>query len=308
MTDPPIFIVGFQRSGTTLLRLMLDSHPDIAIPLDTTGLWDRYEHRLPSYGDLAAEAGRRRLVADLLAEDRIRLWGTALTADQVLRRWTQPGYPGLIRAFYECYADLHRKRRWGDKDPGNMTRIEQLNRWFPDARFIHIIRDGRDACLSQTEQDFGFDNILECAGAWREEVQWVRRMGGLLAGRYVELRYEDLVTGPEAVLQRLCRFLGISYDQSMLQYHQRVDSAIPAEKRHIWPLIDKPPQSDHAGRWKSRLSHGERVCFEKRAGAVLRDLEYEALPRASGAYWSELRSLVGTAWLAVRRRLGLAKK
>lgn len=308
MSAPPVFIVGFQRSGTTLLRVMLNSHPDLAIPLDTTGLWDRYERKLDSYGDLSAEPGRSRIVGDLLAEERIRLWKTPLTADRILGQWTQPGYPALIRAFYQSYAALHGKERWGDKDPGNMTRIDELNRWFPDARFLHIIRDGRDACLSQMEQDFGFENLFECAGAWREEVQWVRRMGSLLGSRYTEIRYEDLVASPEPVLRLICSRLDLGYDEAMLHYHERVSDAIPKEKEHLWPMLNRPPQKDLAGRWKHRLSRGERVSFEKRAGEVLKALDYDVLPSASGAYFTELRNLFSYAWLALRRRMGRRRK
>lgn len=288
---PPFFVLGFQRSGTTLLRLMLDSHPDIAIPLDTTGLWDRYERRLAEYGDLKQVVNRDRLVTDLLAEERIRLWRIPLSPDQVLARWQRPGFPGAIAAFYECYAAHYGKHRWGDKDPGNMTRIDQLNRWFPDCRIIHIIRDGRDACLSQLRQDFGFDDLLDCAECWREEVQWVRRMGSILGpSRYLDLRYEDLLEDPPAVLDRVCRLLGVAFDESMLQYHRDVSAAVPESKRHIWQLIDRPPQKDNAGRWKRDLSSGPRIAFEKRTYELLGELGYERFPsRPSGGYLEEFK-------------------
>jgi hypothetical protein len=301
---PPIFIVGFQRSGTTLLRLMLDSHPDIAIPLDTVGMWAGYAERLDRYGDLAREENRRRMVEDVLAEERIRLWNTPLSAKDVLGRWREPGIAGIIRAMHEAYAQAHGKRTWGDKDPGNMNRIDQLNAWFPDARIIHIIRDGRDACLSHLTQDFGYSNVLECALAWREEVQWVGRMGRLLGERrYLELRYEDLIREPERCLREVCTFLDVSFYDSMLRYHERVTAAVPDEKRHIWPLIDQPPVAANAGRWKTVMSNGMRICFEKRAGSVLRDHGYEVLPQARGAYAAEVRNLWSVAWNALRHRL-----
>lgn len=302
----PFFIVGFQRSGTTLLRLMLDAHPEIAIPLDTAGLWARYETKLAAYGDLSVEDDRRRLVGDILAEERIRLWKTALTVAEVLARWTQPRYPGVIRAFHECYAVARGKKQWAGKDPGDMVRLDQLNRWFPAARFIHIIRDGRDACLSQLQQDFGFDNLFDCAVAWREEVQWVRRMGALLGPRYYEIRYEDLVAEPERHLRSICRFLDIEFNTGMLRYHERVENSVPEEKRHLWPLLEKPPQAGNTKRWKVLLSNGERICFEKRAGGVLGELGYEVISGGpSGAYLTELGNFVRSAWLAASRRLRL---
>ena len=290
----PCFVIGFQRSGTTLLRLMLDNHPEIAIPLDVTGLWARYHARLGRYDHLRAETELRRLVEDLTAEERIRLWGLDLTADEVLRSLSAPGFPGVIDAFYTTYARRKGKRYWADKDPGNMTRLHLVQEWFPDARVIHIIRDGRDACLSLLAQEFGYDDLLPCAAGWREQVWWVRCIGTVLGPeRYHEVRYEDLVAEPEARLREISAFLGVEYSPAMLAYPDNVEKSIPASKRHIWPLIDRPPQKDNVGRWKSRMSPAERICFEKRAGDVLRELRYEVLPDSpSGAYVEELRSLL----------------
>lgn len=302
----PFFIVGFQRSGTTLLRMMLDSHPDIAIPLDVTGLWPRYETRLEHYGTLEVDTARRRLVTDLLQEDRIRLWELPHDCDEILANWTRPGFAGAMEAFYRSYADARGKRLWGDKEPGNMLRIDQLDRWFPGCRIIHIIRDGRDACTSQLRQtDFGYDDVLPCADAWREQVWWVRSIGRLLGERrYCELLYERLVEDPERVLRRLCDFIDVPFSASMLSYHRRVKESIPESKRQLWPLIGEPPQSDRVAAWRREMSAGRRVAFEKRAGGLLRELGYETLPgRPSGGYVEEARSLVRTALAAVRRRL-----
>lgn len=303
----PFFIVGFQRSGTTLLRLMLDNHPELAVPLDTVGLWARYEARLGDYGDLADAAACRRLVEDLLAEERIRLWETPLTVEGVLAQRRREGFAGIMEAFHLAYAAHRGKSAWGDKDPGNMERIDQLNRWFPECRIIHIIRDGRDACLSQTRQDFGFDDLFECALAWREQVEWVRRIGGVLgSARYAEVRYEDLVAAPEAELKRLCRFLGVAWQPAMLDYHRDVKRSVPDSKRHIWPLLDQPPQRDNAERWKRELSRGERIGFEKRAWSMLRTMGYEVFPAPpGGGHLAELRFL---AWRAGRKVMHLLRK
>ena len=308
MPIPPFFIIGFQRSGTTLLRVMLDSHPDVAIPLDTVGLWDRFEQRLVEYDNLETQAGRARIIADLLDDERIRLWKVTITSDDIRNRWRDGTFPGLIDAFYRAYAGHWKKSAWGDKDPGNMARIDQLNRWFPTSRFVHIIRDGRDACLSHMEQDFGFENLLECASGWREEVQWVRRMGLLLGSeRYHEIRYEDLVNDPAGKLKQLAIFLGIPYDEAMLNYHQSVEHAIPDEKRHVWPLLSKPPVSDNIARWKRQMSSSQRICFEKRAGPVLKELGYEVLANPAGGYLEELRSIGARTLRSLRRRLGSEK-
>jgi len=305
--QPPFFIIGFQRSGTTLLRLMLDSHREVAVPLDVVGLWASYAGRVDDeFGGLATDADLRRLVEALLAEQRIRLWNVELSADRICAGAAGSGFPGVIDAFNRAYAGAAGKRRWGAKDPGDMRRIHLIDEWFPEARFVHIIRDGRDACLSLVKQEFGPDDLLACADAWREEVWWVRRIGRLLGpGRYHELRYEDLVADPEAVLYPLCGFLELEFDPGMLAYHLRVADAVPDEKRHIWPLIDRPPQADNVERWRTRLSRGMRVCFEKRAGPVLAECGYEVLAgRPGGAYATELAVMLRRTAGALRRRLG----
>lgn len=303
----PLFIVGFQRSGTTLLRAMLDSHPDVAIPLDTVGLWARYEDRLDAYGSLADEVQVRRLVGDILEEERLKLWEEPLAVDEVLSQRRRPGYPGIVEAFYLAYAARKGKSRWGDKDPGNMRRLDRVLRWFPDAKIVHIIRDGRDACLSHLRQSFGHSELLPCAVDWREEVWWVRNIGRILGSdSYFELRYEDLVEDTETVLRDLCDFLELPYSESLRSYHERRDEMVPESKRELWPLLAEPPRRDNLERWRTEMSEGRRVCFEKRAGDLLADMGYATLEgRPSGAYLSELGALLGSSFRALRRRLGL---
>ena len=304
---PPFFIIGFQRSGTTLLRLMLDSHPAVAIPLDAVGLWARYAGRLDSeFGGLSTDGDVLRLVEALVAEERIRLWDVGLSADRIVSAVGERSFPAVIDAFNAAYAAANGKRWWGSKDPGDMRRIHLIDEWFPQSRFVHILRDGRDACASLVAQEFGPDDLLTCADAWREEVWWVRRIGRLLGPtRYHELRYEDLVTNPEAVLRPLCVFLSLEFEPSMLAYHSRVSDAVPDEKRHIWPLIDKPPQADNVERWRTRLSPGMRVCFEKRAGDVLAECGYEVLEgRPGGAYATEVGAMLRRTYRTLERRFG----
>lgn len=301
----PFFIVGFQRSGTTLLRVMLDSHPEIAVPLDVTGLWGRLEGELNRFGDLDHEDGRRALVDAVLAEERIRLWEAGFNASTVLGCWTAPGYPGAIAAFYQAYAASRGKRCWGDKDPGNMTRIHLLNRWFPECRIIHLVRDGRGACTSLVRQGFGPSNMMTCAEQWREEVTWVRRIGSLLGpSRYLELRYENLLACPERELREVCRFLAVEFSDQMLHYPEQLERSVPLVKRHLWPLLAKPPQVANAERWRSHMAPRVQVCFEKRAGNLLQELGYPTSPPPwRGHYGTEVWFLVARAARALWERL-----
>ena len=300
----PFFITGFLRSGTTLLRLMLDNHPEVAVPLDVVKLWPRYYSKLGQYNDLKTLRDIKRMATDLIQEERIQLWEAPLTVEDVLACRQGDDFPDIVDAFYRAYALSKGKKYWGDKNPGNMRRIHLLNRWFPNCKIIHIIRDGRDACLSLSKQEFGSDDLLQCANSWREQVWWVRCAGEILGpSRYLELRYEDLVNNPERELKRICRYLDITYSSQMLFYYHNVERSIPESKRHIWLLISEPPRKDNIERWRRELSKGLRVCFERRAGSVLRELGYEVLPgTCSGGYVEEIKSFIRTAWKTFRQR------
>lgn len=304
-TDQPFFVIGFQRSGTTLLRLMLDSHSEVAIPLDTGGLWAEYASCLEaSYNDLATMGDCRQLIGAIREETRIRLWEVPITVDDVMTSLDGCDFPAVIAAFHKTYSRAKGKSRWGSKDPGDSQRIHLINTWFPDAQFVHIIRDGRDACLSHLRQNFGHMELMPCAVDWQEQVSWVDKIGTILGSdRYIKLRYEDLVATPKTELRRVCEFLNLSFESSMLEYYRRVADAVPDEKRHIWPLINKPPQTDNINQWKSRMTAGERLCFEKRAWEALRQNGYEVFDRPpSGAYLTELRLMLRSALRAIDGR------
>ena len=161
---PAPFIVGVNRSGTTLLRLMLDSHPQMTIPPET--------HFVPEMIRLARRENttRKRLVR--AATDHPR-WGDFGLEEEVLLGRLQEVKPlnpaDAIRVFYDLYAEKEGKPRWGDKTPRYMRAMPRIERALPEARFIHLIRDGRDVALSQAERaiDGEVPSITEVAERWR---------------------------------------------------------------------------------------------------------------------------------------------
>lgn len=284
----PLFAFGYERSGTTLLRLMLDNHPEMAVPLDVTGLWERYHRKLDRYNYLSTMDEVERIVEDLLAEERILLWGEKFRKMEILKRIEKPCFPDVIRAFYELYALKKGKAFWGTKDPGNIYSIHLLNEWFPDCKFLHIIRDGRDCGLSASK--LKYRSLLISAEKWRESVEWARKIGRILGPeRYYEFKYEDLVDHPEEELKKICGFMEIDFHPDMLAYHRNVKKSIPDSKRYWWPKISDPPDADNKYKWKLKMPVSAQVCFEKRAGALLEELGYETgkHPR-SGAYLTEM--------------------
>jgi hypothetical protein len=267
---PPLLILGVRRSGTTLLRVMLDRHSQLAVPDES--------YFVPQLADRHL----RRVDADAFLDDLRRLktlaeWGVRL--DKVRAR-VHDGMPigAAIGTVYAVYADEQGKPRWGDKTPMYMQNLRLLERLFPDARFVHLVRDGRDAAVSflamprgiVTETWMNPRSSADFACQWRTEVVAARRLGSRVGSRYLEVRYEDLVADVESGLRRICGFAGLDYEPAMADYAGTVDvSAKPHQQR-----LAQPPTRDVRD-WRSEMSGGDIAAFEHVAGDVLRGLGYE---------------------------------
>jgi hypothetical protein len=288
MAIAPIpFVVGVGRSGTTMLRLMLDAHPELTIPPET--------HFLPDLIELfrAGEASPPA-VADRLVEDR-RWTDFHLDADALRERLeaTEPFEAGpAIGAFYELYAEREGKVRWGDKTPNYVDRMREIESVLPQARFIHLIRDGRDVALSRIKRSLKQPPpIARVARNWKRRVRRAQAEGSKL-GHYLELRYEDLVRDSAGTLRTVCEFIELDYDPAMLTYHERAEQRLaemsgdlrpdggkplrPGEERlQAHALAKKPPTEEAIGRWRKRMDSADLATFEKVAGDLLGELGYE---------------------------------
>ena len=283
---PAPFVVGVARSGTTLLRLMLDAHPRMAIPPET--------HFIPKLVKaLEEQPGDPHEVAFELITTHRRWPDFGLDADELRERFDRidPLTAGdAMRGFYGLYAEHQGKPRWGDKSPSYVRRMRRVASALPEAHFIHLVRDGRDAALSQVEVDFGAETVAEAAEQWADGIAKARRQAKRV-DHYMELRYEDLVAEPEPGLQRVCEFIDLEWDPVMLAYHEGAERrmaevtrdfergsgpAIPAAvraERHT--RVGQPPQQNRAGRWRTDMSAADREAFEAIAGETLAELGYE---------------------------------
>jgi hypothetical protein len=286
--QPAPFIVGVGRSGTTLLRLMLDAHPELAIPPET--------HFVPDViGLCKAKAGPARIAAEIVAS---RHWGDlglerAKLEERLGALGDAPGPEHVLRAFYALYAEKQHKPRWGDKTPAYLRRMSMISGALPEARFIHLIRDGRDVVLSRRRRGMGATLELErAAERWRDRVIAARRQGGHLGGRrYLELRYEDLVADPEHHLRTICGFIQLGFDPVMLDYHERSGERLEELNRDLPPAGERearsaeermgahalaagPPTAARTEAWREEMPAADVAAFEAVAGPLLRELGY----------------------------------
>jgi hypothetical protein len=280
---PAPFIVGVARSGTTLLRFMLDAHSQLAIPPETGFL--------PNVAHLGPDARE----AFLSTVTGFESWPDFhLDADLLRARVPPRGsftIPDALRAFYLLYAERFGKPRWGEKTPSYGLHAEAIGTLLPEARFVHLIRDGRDVALSVRPLWFAPGPTLDDAARdWVERVQTIRAECAR-AGHAIEVRYEDLVTSPEAVLRRVCTFLDLAFEPTMLTWHdnawkrlQEHEARRDAEGRvrltkeqriAQQERVTAPPDRSRVFRWKAEMSRDEHERFLAIAGGTLEALGYE---------------------------------
>jgi hypothetical protein len=279
--------VGVPRSGTTVLRLMLDAHPRLAIPPET-GFVARFARR-PWWWP--SSLGRRRFVHLLTSAPQWRdfhLDPQALTsAVDALRPFT---LAGGLRAFYRLYAARFDKTRWGDKTPVYGPAADAIARLLPEARFIHIVRDGRDVALSLRPLWFAPTGSLDGLGRyWAGLIEDTRRAGARTP-HFLELRYEDLMADPEPTLRRVCAFLELEFEAAMLDFHRRAPARLDEHETRVarsgrvvatkaarleqqWRTT-RPPDLSRIERWREEMTGDERRAFERAAGPMLASLGY----------------------------------
>jgi Sulfotransferase family len=280
-SNPFVFIVGCPRSGTTLLQRLLDAHPEIAISSET--FWIPYYFRrrigLTPEGLVTPEMVSRLFEyykfyrMKIARQDLERLCATNCPSD----------YATLVTEIFDLYGDYRGKALVGDKTPDYVRELALLHELWPNAKFIHLIRDGRDVALSATNWKRKVAKLERMFPTWAAEpvvtaaLWWEWNVGaGRATGQdfgsevYYEIRYEALVADAAAECKKLCAFLGVPFHESMLHFHDgktRPDPGLDAKS--AWQPIT-PGLRD----WRSQMPAPQVEVFEAAAGKLLDELGY----------------------------------
>ncbi|MFB9253857.1 sulfotransferase [Sphaerisporangium melleum] len=304
--DRPIFVIGCPRSGTTMLQLMLHAHERIAVPPETRFLLSAYYHRR-LHGDMRVVENRRRLAEWIATDKTTKFRELHLDRAAYVRKAVEgPGSLGSVigEAFRE-YAQRFGKPRWGDKRPSYIKHLEVMLRLFPDAQFVHLVRDGRDCVASLKEMPWYPHDVFHAISTWRETIDLGRWFAARLpAGTYYELRYEDLTADPEAELARLCGFLREDFDPAMCEPRQVATVAVPAHK--VWHSnTHREITQARVGSWATRLAPWEIALCEWVLGDRLRSWGYqvEECERPSAEHLLAYHRVATRRWLAWRKRV-----
>ncbi|MFF5260250.1 sulfotransferase family protein [Actinomadura viridis] len=291
----PIFVIGCPRSGTTLLQLMLHSHPRIAIPAETRFLLPAYTSR-SDFGDLRDSVNRRALAEWITGRKETKFRDLGLDAAAVVEEIVAgpPTLGSALGIVFRAYARRFGKPRWGDKRPSYIKHVGTLLRLFPDAQFVHLIRDGRDCVASLNEMPWYKQDVYHAVCVWREAIDAGRRLASRLGpDTYYEMRYERLVAEPAIELTRLCAFIGEEYHPAMTEPQGIARVTVPKQKR--WhDRTHSAVDTGRVGSWANRLEPWEIGLAELGFGARLQDYGYEPSELAARPTPRQLAQLART--------------
>ena len=256
----PFFIFGCPRSGTSLLSRMLNSHHRLGVPYESH-IFNNFYPWLKYYGNLATVDGRARLIDDILATDVMQDWRPRLTREQVLPLVEESSFGDIFDATMRAWIAMTGKERWGEKTPHHLFYWPQISKFFPQAKIIHLVRDGRDVALSYVSARFGPTTVYGAAQSWCRYLAEVDRLKKTFKpGLVCEIRYEDLVSEPEITLKQLCAFIGEEYDPNMMQFYTN-PAQYPTDKRNMHNLR-RSVMKGNVGKWKLGMPRTELEIFE----------------------------------------------
>jgi Sulfotransferase family len=256
-----VFVGGAGRSGTTLMRVLLDSHRRICSGPELKVL--------PQIAELYQLVSKLGPVMD----------GYGNTPAEV-----QAHFRHFVESLSANFRRASGKPRWAEKTPHNAVVIATLGLLFPDARFIHVIRDGRDVACSLVTMNWiesrtgakvdYIQNIAKAARYWHDTVRRARQQSAqpLVAGRVIEVRYEALVADTEGTMRKVLDFLAEPWDPAILQAHKKSRAGEPRESST--DQVTEPIYDTSVGRWKRDMSLPDKFTFKSEAGSLLKELGY----------------------------------
>lgn len=271
-----IQFIGTQRSGSNLLRVMLEQHPDIAAP-HPPHLLHKFIPLLPLYAPLNGQ-NYALLVGDMINYTYVNPvpWeGVTLDTEAIVNQSTQYHVFEAFRLIYEAAAHHKKARYWCSKSMQNLYYSEEMERFGLNLKYIFLYRDGRDVALSFKKAIVGDKHVYPLALQWKKEqdicLGLYRQYG---PEKVFLLNYERLIAAPEVCVQQLCGFLNIAYNQKMMKFYESGSSKATAAAGEMWKNVEKPIMKDNSNKFLSELSADEIEIFEWISGDTLQALGY----------------------------------
>ncbi len=281
-----IFMIGTQRSGSNLLRLMLNELPRIAAP-HPPHILQRLMPLVPNYGDLEQRENFAQLIEDVcrLVELNPVPWeGVTLDRKDIRRRCRRHTLMAVYQAVYDAMAEAWEARSWCCKSLASIAYLPQIEAHFRSPRYIYLYRDGRDVAVSFRKAVVGEKHFYHIAREWAATQQLALGMRERIGpNRFFSISYESLTGEPEMSMRLLCKFLGVRFDKSMLEFYKSDEARRAAESSELWGNVVKPIMADNTRKFLRDASEEDIRIFESVAGDVLSALGYDRICVPRGA-------------------------
>lgn len=302
---PIFFIVGRPRSGTTLLRTLFDAHSHVCIPLETPFICLMYS----KYGYINKWDNDRFLsfYNDLMAQPKMNEW--TLNKEELKNEITNLpsdiNYASLCKWVYTKYISFYDKEKInivGDKNPPFSLSIALLRKIFPEAKFIHLIRDYRDNILSVQKVDFESPYVASLATRWVFYNRKIEEQKQKNPELFYTIKYENLVSNPEKYLSQMCKFLDVPYQQEVLKFFNKKEEVLKAysvdQVKKYHSNLMKPVNTDNIDNWKNKMTEKDIKIADVIAGSYAEKYGYfRKYPFSFSFYFLQLPGIIfGKSW------------
>ncbi|MCW8900536.1 MAG: sulfotransferase [Gammaproteobacteria bacterium] len=272
-----IFMVGEQRSGSNLLRLILNESSSIAAP-HPPHILQRFMPLLPVYGDLNNQGAFKKLIEDVcrLVELNPVPWDKVkLDRKEILNRCQEKSLIAVYGAVMDLYAEAHNATAWMCKSMQNIQWAEDINRYFNNPKYIYLYRDPRDVTLSFTKAVIGEKHPYFIARQWNELQNLCIAQLNEHKETIFPLSYENLLADPENMVKDLCQFLDIEFSKNMLDFHTSKEAERSAKSSSLWENLSQPIKSNNSKKFLNEFTTDEIRIIESITGEVMDTLGYE---------------------------------
>jgi hypothetical protein len=268
-------VVGNDRSGTTMLRLILDRSVEAAVPTESMIVTDFAPIRR-GHWDLSAPGTLERFVRRVWTHPKIRQWRLPSSPPV-----PPPGlshidaYRWAVETPFRAYAEREGKDRFGDKTPAYLGHVDEIFAVWPDAKLLVMVRDGRDVALSVRRLPFGANNVYSAATDWVRGIRAGRAAEHRHPGSVLTVKYEDFVSDPIEELRRVCEFLSLTFSDDMLRLDSVPRSKLAQDQQHWFAKIWRGIDNSSVGKWRLEMSLRDQRIFDAVARTELTEMGYD---------------------------------
>lgn len=272
-----IQIIGTQRSGSNLLRVMLNQIEEISAPHPPHVL-KTFANFIEHYGDLNDPANFSLLandIADFVNANPVPWSGNPINADKLIKGARHNSLLSIYETLYKMKAEADRAAIWCCKSMFNEYYAKEIEAVGIKPFYIYLYRDGRDVAASFNRAIIGPKHSYFLATNWaRDQERALQVKDDVEESRFCMIKYEDLIETPELVMRRLTDKLGLPYSANVLEYHKSIESKLTASSGELWKNVDRPIIKNNHGKYRMEIHRDELIIYEAIAGEYLKKLGY----------------------------------